>query len=286
MTTPRGEPPHPFVSGVSDGAWYGYQALERVIEGLAESLRLQARTGAPRQVRRPYPRAGQTPPRATPALVDELAYVFAQLLGRAGELAQEVSGSIVHQAESARAEPCIPQLPLEAAAGTRACVQFKVWNTGSTVLRQVTLTPTDLIGAAGRIGSKAVTFAPPIATDIRQNAAASVEVNVAVPPQAVPGLYRGLVQAEPGDTCAVLELTVTASGLGSGRPPSETAAKPQVVVTPVEHPTQVPERPPTDPPVAATPGHEEQPPSYAPPEPPAEPDPGEPPPPEPPRRLP
>src|SRR3981081_3568908 len=89
----------PLVAGVSDGVSYGYQALERVLQGLAESLQVQARAGAPRRAS-PAPQPGEAlvPTGPRPAgvlgLVDELAQVFAELLGRGGELAQDVARSI------------------------------------------------------------------------------------------------------------------------------------------------------------------------------------------------
>jgi hypothetical protein len=76
------------------------------------------------------------------------------------------------------------------------------------VLRNVTLQATELIGSDSRSLKHTVTFRPPIVKQIRQGEPAEVEVDVAVPKSAQPGIYRGVIQAEPGDTSAVLMLTV------------------------------------------------------------------------------
>lgn len=259
----------PFVAGVSDGVAHGYQAIEHVVWGLQESLRMQARprlARGPLGMRPPVTRYGRpaggrpVPPRAPVAgrppgtramqpqtqaptdahplgpgavgypgggyaggyspygrplalgLLDDLSAVFVDLLNRAAGAAHDVADAITQQTHygSAAGAPsgCIPELALAAPAGQHATVRFNLWNTGAGALRSVRFDATDLLGSAGRIGIKTISFTPALVDFVRPGGSAVVVIVVAVPPEAVPGVYRGLVQAEPGDSCVILELTV------------------------------------------------------------------------------
>jgi hypothetical protein len=286
----------PFVAGVSDGVAHGYQAIENVVWGLQESLRLQTRprmTRRPSGLRGPYG-AGRMPPTsmrgriatgppaavgpghagsargaaprgmasvhpgAAPrphedrlygpgavgydggfqggysrydrplglALLDDVTAVVVDVLNRAAEAARDVADAITEQSHhGVRGEDeCIPELALSAAAGAAANVRFTLWNTGAGALRSVRFEATDLLGAAGRIGSKTVSFTPSVVDFVRPGGANAVVVSVAVPEEAVPGVYRGLAQAEPGDSCVVLELTVTEGAPAVSADPSRERA--------------------------------------------------------------
>jgi uncharacterized membrane protein len=232
MAAERGDPSRravdPFVAGVSDGVAHGYQAVERVVSGLHQSLRIQARPALPSAQ---FTAQGtQIPPRqttygqpATLALVDDLAAIFAELLTRAGDAAQEISHAITtqQQAGASARQDCISRLLLSATPGKTASVQFDFWNTQAVALRPVGFAATDFIGDAGRIGNDVVRFDPPVIEFLRPGDGASVSVEVAVPEQAAAGLYRALVQAEPGNATVVLELTVSAPAQAASSASSE-----------------------------------------------------------------
>jgi uncharacterized membrane protein len=111
-------------------------------------------------------------------------------------------------------------LALCAAPGATAATTFTVWNTGPTVLTDVQLSATDLIGGSLHGADNAVTFVPALIPQIGPGKGESVEVSVGVPKDAQPGLSRGVVVATPGDASAVLELTVTAAPQPIAVPPA------------------------------------------------------------------
>lgn len=221
-----GRPSHPLVGVATDGVGLGYQAMELVVEGLRESLRHQSRGGsAPRRGQAPAgptvsigaddaPRAsgggsGQSTPPS--GLVGDVAGIIAELLSRAGAVADEMAQTLTEQsAQTGRRGHSVPELCVEAAAGAKAKLSFSVWNRSPTALRQVSLTATDLIGAGHRIPAKAVSFDPAMLSHVPGGRDVEVEVTVAVPARTPAGRYRGLVQAEPVDTTAVIELIVIA----------------------------------------------------------------------------
>jgi hypothetical protein len=228
-------PIEPLVSVVSDSVSLGYSALELVVEGLRESLRIQpGRGGAPRAgaaragAARPgaargaaagrptVPLSGAGNPRnptggSSAALLGDLAAIAAELFERAGAVAAEVANTVSERVSQPADAPSIPELIVDAVAGETTTLEFSVWNTGPTALRKVTLQATDLIGAEHRSLKGAVTFRPPIVAQVGPGKFAAVEVDVAVPRNTEAGIYRGLIQAEPGDTCAVLMIEVKAA---------------------------------------------------------------------------
>ena len=222
---PQPRPIEPLLEAVTDSVATGYQALEHVLEGLQESLRLQ--TGAPlrpraraaRPAARFRPGGGPPPARRVrtgaahrAGLVQDLAGLVTEALGLAGTLVQDVAEAIGEQTHgSAGAEQCLPTLALCATPGASATTTFTVWNTGPTVLMNVQLSATDLIGGSLRGADNAVTFAPASIPQIGPGKGESVEVSVDVPKDAQPGLSRGVIAAAPGDASAILELTVTAA---------------------------------------------------------------------------
>ena len=224
----------PLLAAVSDSVASGYQALEHVIEGLAESLRLQSGAvarrpapsrGVPRQpsVRVSQGRSAFRPPAARPSsprapaapravpvgLVQDLAAVFAELLGTAGAFAEEVAQTIAEQAAGTPDDTCLPVLTARAAPGGTATTDFTVWNTGAAALKGVALQATDLVSASARSPEDAVSFTPAAISWIGPGKGETIAITIAVPKDALPGTYRGVVIAAPGDACAVLELTIT-----------------------------------------------------------------------------
>jgi hypothetical protein len=217
MPAERRQSIDPLVAGVSDGVSHGYRALERVLEGLAQSLRVQGRAGTEGST---VTGAGQR------SAADHSTQIVVELLHRAGDLAHGVAHSVARQASGGGVQAeGTHEVVLEAAAGGKASAEFKVWNTGPTVLRELTLHATDLQGADRTIASKAVKFKPSAMETVRQNAAAEVQIEVTVPARTAPGRYRGLIHATPGDTYAVLALTVLEGAAKRGRAASAAGAK-------------------------------------------------------------
>jgi hypothetical protein len=236
-------PIEPLVSVVSDSVSLGYSALELVVEGLRESLRIQSGRSGPGNTRPARPGRGgrggrdafrrpavplSSTPRAagsaapnlstSAALLGDLAAIAAELFSRAGAVAAEVANTVSERVAQPAEASSIPELIVDTVAGETATLEFSVWNTGSTALRKVTLQATELIGSEHRALKDAITFRPPIVSQVGPGKFAAVEVDVAVPRSAEPGIYRGLVQAEPGDTCAVLMLEVAPAPAASAAP--------------------------------------------------------------------
>jgi hypothetical protein len=199
----------PLVAGISDGVAAGYQALEYVFQGLSESLERRPGTGTKHDRgghKRRSPR-GTGPPLD---IIDDLASLFADLLDRAGEVAQETAHSITERPWVQAHEDECARLGISGEPGAEASTDFRVWNTSSKVLHRVDLSSTDLIGHEKNIDADAVTFAPSYLDRIPPNKSAAPKVVVKIPDDAELGTYRGVIQATPGGAWAVLEVTVTA----------------------------------------------------------------------------
>jgi hypothetical protein len=199
----------PLVAGISEGVAAGYQALEHVVDGFRESVQHRGDPGSPREG---GGRQGPGGDRAYPAppfdIVDDLATIFAEFLARAGEVAQATAKAIGERTWTPTHPGRSDVLDLDGAAGARAVVEFTVWNNGAKALKEVAFASTDLISVNGRIDADAVSFDPSYIERIAIGAKATVNIIVAVPDDADPGTYRGLVVAEPGGAWAVLELNV------------------------------------------------------------------------------
>jgi alpha-galactosidase-like protein len=219
-----GRTSHPLVGVATDGVGLGYQAAELVVEGMRESLRLKSGRGTtPRgghppsgpavRVSGPPPSDAASAPLAPSGLVSDVAAIVAEILTRAGAVADEVAQTLSHHSSGqAGSGSAVAELSVQAVAGETATLDFAVWNTGATALRQVNVYATDLIGAGRRIPDKAVSFSPSLLAHVGPGKSTPVKVEVAVPARTPAGTYRGLVQAEPGDTSAVIELLVSAPG--------------------------------------------------------------------------
>jgi hypothetical protein len=248
----------PLLTAVTDSVATGYQALEHVIAGLRESLRLQAGAparapaGAARPAAAFQPRRGVSPAvfgqrdtfrpaamsssrhrshsgstagAANPAgLVQDVAALVAEALGVAGTLVQDVAQAIAEQTHESGGQECLPTLALCTAADGTATTSFTVWNTGPTLLTDVQLSATDLIGGSLRSPGNSVKFAPASIARIAPGKGESVELSVSVPRDAAPDLCRGVVVATPGDASALIELTVTGAPQPVAVPPTEPAA--------------------------------------------------------------
>jgi hypothetical protein len=214
----------PLVAGISDGVAAGYQALEYVFQGLSESLerRPGTRSRHERDGERRRPARGVGPPLD---IVDDLASLFAELLGRVGEVAQETASSITDRSwVPAQEEECV-RLEITAEPGGQGFTDFRVWNPSSKVLNRVDLMATDLIGHEETIDADAVTFAPTHVDRIPPNRSASPKVVVQIPEDASLGTYRGVIQAMPGQAWAVLEVTVKRHRPAAPHPDEPAAAQ-------------------------------------------------------------
>jgi hypothetical protein len=235
-----GRASHPLVGVATDGVGLGYQAVELVVEGMRESLRLQSGRGSagtgghpPSGLMMPLRDAGSgsggsgsagggpagpggpagRPGGSAPSgLVADVAAIIAELLTRAGAVAEEVAQTLTQQSTRSGGDgAAMHELSVDGTAGATAELEFSVWNTGATALRGVKLSATDLLGPARRIAAKLVAFSPAELPHVGPSSSVPVAVSIEVPSSAAPGTYRGLVQAEPGDTSAVIVLTVTAA---------------------------------------------------------------------------
>jgi hypothetical protein len=210
----------PLVAGISDGVAAGYRALESVYQGLAESLERRPDIGSRRDEggqRRRSPR-GAGPPLD---IIDDLASLIADLLDRAGEVAQETAHSITERSWVPEHDYECPRLGITGEPGAEASADFRVWNTSSKTLARVDLFSTDLLGQEAAISADAVTFAPSYIDRIPPNRSASPKVVVKIPADATEGTYRGVIQAKPGDAWAILEVTVKPPKPETEKPPGE-----------------------------------------------------------------
>ncbi len=233
---PRG-PMDPLVGVANDGVRLGYQAVELVVEGLRESLRLQSgrtggQAGAPAASGPTVPlRSAAQPPSGSggpsqaggsggssqaggstsTGLVGDVAAIVAELLTRAGSVANQVAQTLSEQgSKAAGGAAAVPELQIPGVAGETTMLEFSIWNTGATALRNITLSATDLVGSGARTPQDAISFKPAVIAQVGPGKAATAEVAIAIPAELPAGTYRGLIQADPGDTCAVIELTVSA----------------------------------------------------------------------------
>ncbi len=215
MATEQGGGPRGPMAGVAtDAARLGYQAAELVFVGMRESVRLQSAKASSQ----PTADASATPTfpvrdtsQPVPTnLVGDVAAIVAELLNRAGSMAGEVAQTLSDQSGQARGGgPAVPELEITGVAGKTTKLEFAVWNTGVTVLRQIRMNATDLVGAGDRTPVDAITFKPAMISQLGPSKSEAVEVSIKIPAKLPPGTYRGLIQAEPGDTCAVIALAVT-----------------------------------------------------------------------------
>jgi hypothetical protein len=173
-------------------------------------------------------------------LLDDLGAVFVDLLQRAAEAARDVADTITQQTHHGAGDECITELCASARPGETANVRFNLWNTGAGALRSVRFQTTDLLGASGPIAMTVVSFTPAVVDFVRSRDAAPVAISIAVPNTTAPGVYRGLVQAEPGDDCVVLELTVLDPGPAAVQTPP---AAPEPAATPPAAPDPAPQEP-------------------------------------------
>jgi hypothetical protein len=197
----------PFIVGISEGVNAGYKALEYVLEGLRESMRLR-RTG----------RAGMLPGNARqqragggrPLDLDQVVGMVGDLLGSASDVAQEFARTVGERTVKAgEHEPHHDRLTIEVPQGGKGATDFCVHNTSTTVLTNVKLTATTLV-AKGEPLADVVAFDPPMIDKIAPGRWEMPQVKVDIPARAEPGTYRALLQGEPGGAWSMLEVVVTA----------------------------------------------------------------------------
>jgi len=211
----------PILIALREAMTAGYQGLSYVGEGVLESVRLRRQAGAgtadPAAAQRAAERVqaaaaagGEAGPRrGEPLELDDLVGLFTELLATAGRVAQEVAQLLEERAGGGRPpqETAAPLL-IKASSGSPGSVQFRFRNTGATALKNVRLIATDLIGQEGPIPSHAITFEPHDIPHLRPGGTLMVKVSVDVPRGLAPDAYRGLIQSEPGDGWAVLQVDV------------------------------------------------------------------------------
>ena len=210
----------PLLDGTRDAVDAGYQGVEYMLEGLRASFEHRPRGGS--GTRRPdgsrthaqrrrssaimEAESGQTGPAD---LVTQLMSIVAEVLNRAGDAAQAFAEAVVEQSWMTATSMGVPAwLEASAEPGKQAKVDFRVWNPGSSELRNVRLTASDLLGEENLSGTGLVTTNPTTIDRISPHGDAKASVIVSVPSDAKPGEYRALIQADPGEAWAILELTV------------------------------------------------------------------------------
>jgi hypothetical protein len=223
-------PLDPVVAGLLDGANAGYQAVESVLQGLNEGLRRQA-ARPPARSGAPAPRGFAPRPDAAPApggprdlapgapagrrgeLAGHLLGIVDGLLGVATNMTQSLADLNARRAAPPAAAPAPAtdaplQVAMTATPGTDAIGDFALWNTGPSILTDVSFSATELMGGPPPIRAAAVSFAPPYVPQIAPGASALIGVVVGVPADAPPGRYHGLIQPSVGAAWAVVELEV------------------------------------------------------------------------------
>jgi uncharacterized membrane protein len=115
----------------------------------------------------------------------------------------------------------VPELRVEATAGAAVSTELSFINHGPTALRDVKLTATDLSGPnEASVEKTAITFDPPLVSHVGPGRDSEIDITITVPATTPPGVYRGLVRAEPGEISAVLMLRVRAPRKRAARPRS------------------------------------------------------------------
>jgi hypothetical protein len=199
----------PLFVGITDGVAAGYKALEYVLAGLAESVRLRRRTGTGGGQAGHFEGDSEHP--GAPLNIDELVHMFAKLLYDAGEVVQEVANYIGERTwEPGEPHPKVSHdVVLTALPGRKATGEFHIDNTSGSVLSDVELIATDLAGDDDRrIPAGAVVFDPASFEKIGRRESVDAKVSVTVPPKTAPDTYYGLILARPGRARVVLQLKV------------------------------------------------------------------------------
>jgi hypothetical protein len=225
MASDRGRPRQPrqrridpLITGIGDGVAAGYRAVESVVVGANQSIRMRpaapaaaaaaatrsptrrrqasSRTGDPGTQRTPPTRSAPAPPPTT--LLGEIADVAADVLDGLGDAVREVAS---HLTDDRLDDDALHHtLELEGAPKETATDEFLLTNTGPTALKGLTFAKTSLIGAARNpIAAGAVTLTPAGqgTTDrVRPGTSTAVTVAVKIPAGAAAGVYRGIVCAQ------------------------------------------------------------------------------------------
>lgn len=225
MASDRGRPRQPrqrridpLITGIGDGVAAGYRAVESVVVGANQSIRMRpaapaaaAAARSPTRRRKASSRTGNpgtqrtAPTRAAPAaapppttLLGEIADVAADVLDGLGDAVREVAS---HLTDDRLDDDALHHtLELEGAPKETATDEFLLTNTGPTALKGLTFAKTSLIGAARNpIAAGAVTLTPAGqgTTDrVRPGTSTAVTVAVKIPAGAAAGVYRGIVCAQ------------------------------------------------------------------------------------------
>jgi hypothetical protein len=143
-------------------------------------------------------------------LADDLTRIGADMLDRMGGVAQDVARVIGGDDDHDGGSPH-EHIDAELVAGEKIVSEFTIWNTGALQLKGLTFASTDLLHSADRlIDAGAVSFEPPEVKAIPPRSSETIAVTIATDEGTAPGVYRGLVVAQPGDAYVVITVTVGA----------------------------------------------------------------------------
>jgi hypothetical protein len=225
---PRRPAMDPLLSGVEEAMEAGYRTVEYVFDAFAESLRRRPVSGYEGRAtgpRRHAPTAGRRSARAAASRVGTtrtgspiepggsaerrgyrrgpsqepaplsggLADLVVEFLDLFGEIVQDVVGGV--GGEIYRDE--VPRLELRAVPGEKSTkLKFRFTNTGSSALTGLGFETTALLNAAERIEPDAISFGGlPPGTRVAPGGSVLVELEVALPDDQQPGIYRGVIVA-------------------------------------------------------------------------------------------
>jgi hypothetical protein len=195
----------PFIVGISEGVNAGYKALEYVLEGLRESVRLRRSDGGTLASNaRQQQRGGG----GKPLDLDQVVGMVGDLLGSASDVAQEVARTVGERtAKGAPHEPHSDRLSIKVEQGGKGAIDFCVHNTSTKILRNVKLMATNLV-APGESLPGVVDFEPRTIDKIAPGRWKMPKVLVDLPERAEPGTYHALLTGDPGDASTRLEVVV------------------------------------------------------------------------------
>jgi len=200
--------PEPFIAGISDGVNAGYEALEYVLAGLRESIRIRRPNWTSRTLDSAGGAAQGSGGEGSPLEFGYLVRMLADLLGSASAVAQEAARYIGERTGQQTQSEAPAPVRLEGVAGESGSGEFRVHNTAANALQGVRFVATKLIGEKERIEARLVHFKPDEIPSVRPGGWVTTGVTVEIPSETPPDTYHGLIQAQPSGAWAVLELKV------------------------------------------------------------------------------
>jgi hypothetical protein len=154
---------------------------------------------------------------------EDLTDLTAELFDRLGETMREIAGVIADRTPS-RGADAVPALALSGVAGETVGLAFRFTNTGEAALKDVGFEATPLLGEAGDIDSRSIHVDWPGDAALRPRGSIELTLQVAIPEDAPPGSYRGVIaartpapegrrraEAGPEDAWALVQLEISGS---------------------------------------------------------------------------